>query len=739
MKIPEKGTLLHISDNGFLYALGELGDAKIGSPFYIRFAGSWPIDDLKRPPLAVGHVAQRFGEKTALVEIDYQFPEAKLEGAQVTWEKRPLSEQVGKGIAPPLLEKAVEKNLTELKLGIGEEWGVQVGDIYGVARGPGSAKTPNEVQLSKRIHSICVVASVTENTSMCKIIRSNSNTLGPLRSNDVAIFFEHTFDGPAPRSSIEILAFDGDDGEIKKRVLSAFESMLKATPNHNTLIQNSSLSADPTQSTFYRVESKFTNISKPKIAVGGRIVEISGVKHLVVNYTGVGGGRGPGMNAAPPEKGIDLGPVATLSEKQLSRFTELVWSSVLIHRGRTSEALIHLRGMLNNLTLKGSMRWHVRDQYAMRWAALGHTREALWLVSQDEEEAGDDTIARLNALGTKVRLLDILGQSEGALAASKTYLEERGKSGQRKNILYYSALAMHIEMLLKADKMDDTPSLINSLSEGCKQVCSDELASLLGAIYWSTPPQGAAMRESLLSKISAATPRDSLSAVASLRMIEGLHAFSLEQYDDATLALLEAEEAYVEMNSTTGVARVNHFLFLSALARKEAQRAFEHALKSITLNRKLDDFSASSKMYEKMVSLYVTFPPPFSRGPYLGAANDVLSAHFQTQIAQGDFAGASKALLLHGTFFMNLGAFEKAQDSLKKSASFAIQSAQFDIAALCHIRLAVIARSQRDRKTFNDELMRASKMAEISEDPVILKIIWNLLHPEESKEAAPLL
>ncbi len=67
------------------------------------------------------------------------------------------------------------------------------------------------------------------------------------------------------------------------------------------------------------------------------------------------------MNAAPPENEIDLGPINKLDPKQLTKFTELVWSSILINRGRTSEALIHLRYMLNDLDLRGSMRWHVRD------------------------------------------------------------------------------------------------------------------------------------------------------------------------------------------------------------------------------------------------------------------------------------------------------------------------------------------------------------------------------------------
>ena len=180
-------------------------------------------------------------------------------------------------------------------------------------------------------------------------------------------------------------------------------------------------------------------------------------------------------------------------------------------------------------------------------------------------------------------------------------------------------------------------------------------------------------------------------------------------------------------------------MFIANLARKEPQRAFEHAFKAININRTLDDFPASVRMYERLAELYSVFPPPFAPGPYLGAANEVLAAFFQTQVAQGDFAKAAKALFIHGTFLTHLAKFDEAQNSLRKASSYAIQTGSFDIAALSHIRLAVIAKAQRDQATFGKELKRAAKMAEISGDPTILKIIWNIMHPEETKDAPQLL
>src|SRR5690606_1476051 len=106
-----------------------------------------------------------------------------------------------------------------------------------------------------------------------------------------------------------------------------------------------------------------------------------------VNYTGVGPAVGPGMVAAPPEGGVDLGPVDNLSADDLRAFASVLWSSVLVYRGQTSEALMHLHLALNDRTVRGPARWHARDQYAMRWAALDYVEQALWLVLQDEAVA----------------------------------------------------------------------------------------------------------------------------------------------------------------------------------------------------------------------------------------------------------------------------------------------------------------------------------------------------------------
>jgi len=91
--------------------------------------------------------------------------------------------------------------------------------------------------------------------------------------------------------------------------------------------------------------------------------------------------------------------------------------------------------------------------------------------------------------------------------------------------------------------------------------------------------------------------------------------------------------------------------------------------------------------------------------------NEVLAAFFQTQVAQGDFGKAAKALFIHGTFLTHLAKFDEAQSSLRRASTYAIQTANFDIAALAHIRLAVIAKARRDKKTFADEIKRAAQMA----------------------------
>ncbi len=236
------------------------------------------------------------------------------------------------------------------------------------------------------------------------------------------------------------------------------------------------------------------------------------------------------------------------------------------------------------------------------------------LISQDEKEAGENKIAELNALGTKVRLLDMLGANDLAAVASKKYLDAR-KS--KSDILYFGAFSIYIEMLLKAERIDEAKTLVPKLIATAKP---DDLPSLLGGLYWSIPTRELEFRKAMLEEISTHTSRDTPRVLASLRISQGLFAFEQKQYDDALLALLEAEEAYIELKSAVGIARSNYFMFITNLSRKEPQRAFEHALKSININRTLDDFPATIRMYERLAELYSVFPPPFAPGPYLGAA-----------------------------------------------------------------------------------------------------------------------
>ena len=190
---PESGTVLRRGDDGFLYAVGDLGSTEIGSPFYARYSGVWPLEEQPRPPLATGHFLRKVADDAAVVSLDYKFPDTTLHGLVVTWQKPPLREEVGKGIAP--VSKIAPSHDADLELSIGEHLGVQPGDIYAIVSPASTAETSEGLQLSKRIKAICLVNKVNESNAHCRLWRASSVVpqLAPVNAGDVGLFLEHTY------------------------------------------------------------------------------------------------------------------------------------------------------------------------------------------------------------------------------------------------------------------------------------------------------------------------------------------------------------------------------------------------------------------------------------------------------------------------------------------------------------------------------------------------------------------
>lgn len=729
-------TILRQGSDGFVYVVGGLpDDVATGQSFVARYSGDWPLQDLPRPALAAGWILKRYDGGVALASVEYKLPEAEVDGLEITWESREQLDELGKGIASVEALQPAERS--DVSLGVGGSLGAQPGDIYAILEPVRTVDDAQSLQLARRLLGICLVDNVAEDESTCRLWRGSSLVPGkrPIVVGDSALFLEHTY-GRSPReATIQVASIEGDDGDLIRDTLrDALAGYLTSFPQPHASVTTVEQSFDATSIDFHRAEDELDYTGAAQTVVAGSIVERDGAKHLVVNYTGVGPAVGPGMVAAPPEGGVDLGSIDALEADDLRALAGVVWGAVLVYRGQTSEALVHLHMMLSDRRVRGPFRWHARDQYAMRWAALGFVEHALWLVSEDERVAAraNDQRAFLNAMGTRVRLYDLLELPKEALRASGDYLERREKLG--KDSGWVSAVGMHAEMLLTDGRVEDALRVLEELRQKCPDGCNGDLGVMLSGAYWAAPEDADELRTRLLEDIVDLAQTGSTERMASARTYQGLAALRDERLEDALIAFLEAERLYGESQNLPGIARTNYFMFLAELGRQEPQKAFERAIESIEQDRELGDFESAARTYERLAGMYTNFNPQTKPGPWLGAARDVLTATVQAQLARGSYGKTSEGLFGLGAFLLRLGNLDSARNTLQRGVLFAIRSTRFDIAAMCHLWLGLIARENNDPETFRDEIHRAQVMAEISDDPSVMEAIRRALEPSEEPD-----
>ena len=731
LKRAARGSMLRRGDDGFMYVVGGMKDSlQPGANFLVRYAGEWPIEKVSRPPLAAGQLVQRYGKDVGLVHISYAMPDVKLDDLIVTWTNN-TAEDVGKGLGTVTQLTPGERG--DLELSIGESLGVQVGDIYGLMK-PGSVDgASNGVQFGRRLSGLCMVSGVSKDRAQCRVWKGS--TLHPglpdIGVKDEAIFFEHTYGKPPRQATLQFANIKGDKGgALRKRLVEQMNAYLGTHSQPNAQATALDLDVDATRVDFYHVERSVERIKGPQVLIGGTLKSVDGEPHLFLNYTGIGSSVGAGMVAAPPEGGIDLGPVEDIKGATLRQAFGLLWSSVLVYRGQQSEGLAHLRQLLSDKGLSGSMRWHARDQYAMRWAALGRVDEALWLVLEDEAvaRASKDDAAELNAMGTRVRLYDMLGYPTLATSLAKTYLDRRKGSDLYSRL---NARAMYAEMLLGEKKIALAKEQIQALERMCPDGCAGDLFSSLAALFWSAPASAKPLRDALIERLGELAPSATPQSRASLWLYRGVDLMQKQEYGQSVIAFMEAERLFTEMKSAVGVARVKYFIFMGHLAQEDPFKAIQEASAVLSLARELNDYTMAQGMYNRMGGLSNSLDPRKAPAKYVQLISRMLVASFESQLATGDLGKASETLYAFGDILLKSGGVDESLSVFRRSVVYAMRTARFDVAALGHLTMAVIARLRNDRELFTQEIARAQLMAKISGDPQIQETIKRVLSPQE--------
>ncbi len=729
--------VLRSGSDGFVYVVGLKKQVAPGTPFVGRYSGDWPVRDLARPALTAGRVVQNYKGGVALVHLSYQVPDSELDGLEVHWTKGAIKDHLGKGLAT--IKSVAAKGERAVTLSIGRKHGVRAGDFYALLSVPSGKKAPDApmLQLSRRLTGVCMVQKAQDDSARCLLwpgSKSEPRVSKPAKGQQ-ALFLEHTF-GAAPRAGvIEVATIKGaEKSDARTKVVDALKNYVGSVTDPKVSVEPIDATLDATADEFYRRADKLPHLKKPQLVVGLATAKVDGDTHLIATYTGIGAASGPGMVAAPPDHGIDLGELDSLNKDRLLTFAATVWSGMLVYRGQTSEALIQLHQLLEDPRLTGRLRWHVRDQYAMRWGALDHHREALWLVLQDETLGAkrNDREAWLNALGTHVRLYDFLDLPAQAVAAARRYLDARVKDKPGPN--WRSALSMYGEMLMTDGRVDDAMKTVQQLEQVCPKGCNGDLEDYVAGIFWNVPTERHDVQKKLMNFLVDHANEDDPSDMAATRLYQGLMSMRAEDYTQGLIAFLEANRLYKKGNNLNGQARATYFAFLAELSRGEPQQAYEKARDAQRLEMELNDFKSTADIFERMSVLYTN--PDFLEkpGPYLGAARQVLGGAVESSIAMGDFRGASEDLLSLGGFMLKIGQADQAKDILTEAVGYAISFQRFDVAALAHLYLGIIAHQQGDRASFRDEISKAKLMAKLSGDPSIQEAVEQMLHPKKNSE-----
>lgn len=735
-------SVLSRGSDGFLYAVGGVPkDAKAGTPFLARYSGDWPLEEMSRPPLAAGRVVEKLSESAALVHLTYRMPETDLEGLELTWEESVFTEQVGKGL---LKVSAIEKGEpTTVSLETGKNPGLQPGDIYAIVKPSSEIRSPTDVQLSHRFKGICVVDETGKSSANCRM-RSLPNGDPVASKGDTAVFLEHVV-GERPRKArVQVGNMESDSSsnapKARSRVVETFEEFVESNPEANVEVEAVDSTFEATRRDFHRVESEVEYAKGPQIVVGLEAVDSDkGSPHLVVNYTGVGPATGPGMVAAPPTGGVDLGPIDRLDKDDIRPFVAIVWAGAQVYRGQTSSALAFLHHALSTNRLAGPLRWHARDQYAMRWAALGNSEESLWLVLQDEAAGAeaDDREARLNAMGTRVRLYDFVGLSDQAVAAAESYLEEQQE--KKPGTEWLSALGMLAELQAAGGRTDEATRTVEKLRDACPDGCGRDLFSYLSSVWWSIPDDenDSDLSRDLLADLVARGSESRDRQLAAARLYQGVQSMRDEDFDQALIGFLESARLYEKLGITVGVARARYFEMIAEIQREKFQNAYETGQKALELRREVGDFEGMARIYNRLSSLYANLDFSKRPEPYLQWAKSVLTKSYESQRARGSYGKAGESLYTLGTFLFKFGEDESARSLFRKAVGFSISSTRFDVAALSHLYLAMIARRNKDRNAFTNEIERARTMAEIADSPEIQEAIERALNPNKERDDVP--
>lgn len=452
---------IYVTDDGRLDVVNA--DRTIEKSDFFRIVpAKWDESLGDKPTLGVGVLLH--GKERTQGMLVAQTPNTPIHGAHVeaiggltaiTGHKA-VAQITGTDADPE--DKDAEASVVNFKLGRND--GMAEGDWYYVLNHHAlDAKQP---RMGHHIQALLRVEDVQENQSTARVIHA----MEPVQDEQFAVFAQHT--STQSTSPVHILAAPFSDAADEESTLAP---ILKALPSLSATYGVTNTSIDTLEETIdprpwdaaYKAED-----AAPKDGWG--VAVFGDIEDTTLIYNAVGYGNVPSPSGWV---GILPGGLPLPFDEDVSELADQLALSYLSNglgmRGDHAQAIYMLESELQRDDIEPSMRYHLHEHLALRYAAIDRLDEAMRIMHYDllDAKADDDTYAQLNAYSIRSYLDREAGLPEQNIADERAFLEladgvlpDFALDGERLGLA---------RALLENDEIDEAEKLISQVVDSADE------------------------------------------------------------------------------------------------------------------------------------------------------------------------------------------------------------------------------------------------------------------------------
>lgn len=452
---------IYVTDDGRLEVIHA--DRTIEKSDFFRIVPStWDASLGEKPTLGVGVLLHAKDRHQAILIA--QTPNTPIHGAHIeaigaltTITGHKAVAQISGTNADPD-DKDAEVSAVNFKLGRSD--GMAEGDWYYVLND--HALDKKQPRLGHHIQALLRVEDVQENQSTARVIHA----IEPVKDEQFAVFAQHTSTSSTSPVHILVAPFTKDGADEERTlapILKSLPTLSAAYGITNTSIDTLDEAIDPRPwDAAYTAEDAAPD-------EGWGVAVFGDIEDNTFIYNAVGYGNVPSPSGWV---GILPGGLPLPFKDDVSELADQLALSYLSNglgmRGDHAQAIYMLESELQRDDIERSMRYHLHEHLALRYAAIGRLDEAMRIMHYDllDAKAEDDVYAQLNAYSIRSYLDREAGLPEQNIADERAFLELA--DGVLPDYALDSERLGLARALLENDEIDDAEKLISQVVDNAE-------------------------------------------------------------------------------------------------------------------------------------------------------------------------------------------------------------------------------------------------------------------------------